>query len=110
MKPASHIGQGLVFKGDIEQRGNMELSGHVVGRVKLHDSADCLHIHEGAVINGEALAGAVEIHGTVDATVTASRVAIHPTASTRGSIHYEHIQMLGGDNEVTLKRNLIQQP
>lgn len=108
MKSASSIGHSLVFRGDIEQKGNMDLHGHVVGKVKLKEPLDCLHIHESAVIHGEALASAVEIHGTVDATVTASRVAIHPTASTRGTIHYEHIQMHGGDNDVTLRRRLIQ--
>ena len=105
MAPVTRIGSDLMFQGDISQHGAFELHGQFQGNLTLNGEHGVLTIAQGARLTGKVTASDVIIHGKVDADITATSVAIHESASTLGSIKYDRIAILGGDNDISLKRN-----
>ncbi len=105
MIPASRIGADMCFRGEIQQEGSMEVLGEVIGKVVLNGPDSVLHIDKGGSVQGEGFARNVVICGSTNATINAIHVAIHESATTRGAIVYDRIEMHGGDNDISLKRN-----
>lgn len=105
MTPSSRIGADMCFRGDIQQKGSMEVLGEVVGKIVLNGTDSVLRIEQGGSLQGEGFASNVVICGSTNATINAAHVAIHESATTRGAIVYDRIEMHGGDNDISLKRN-----
>ncbi len=105
MIPASRIGADMCFRGEIQQEGSMDVLGEVVGKIVLNGPDSVLRIDQGGSLQGEGFASNVVICGSTNATITAAHVAIHESATTRGAIVYDRIEMHGGDNDISLKRN-----
>lgn len=104
MECSSHVSEDLTFKGQIIQKGSLELLGRVEGTVRVEGDGASILLSQSGRLEGHAIAPRIDIHGSTNAQIEAGQVAIHDTAVTRGSVVYEQIAIHGGDNEINLKR------
>lgn len=97
---ASTIGSGSTVKGDVTHRGNMLLSGHLVGDI--HQEEESVGASEGytAVVSksgfleGNVHSAHAIIIGRIEGSVYAKgRVEIYPGAIVNGDVTYSQINV-----------------
>lgn len=104
MPPSSRLTPDMQFSGSIEQEGPMELLGQVDGAIVVTGQQAGISIGPEASLKGSASAAVIDVHGRVEGDLTGGSLSIHETAFTRGKFLYDRISILGGDNEINLKR------
>jgi len=79
------IGINVVLKGNLKNKGSIQINGTVDGEVK---SDENINIGETAKINGPVVAKTIEISGEVKGLVEASeRLEVNPTGKILGDIN-----------------------
>lgn len=104
MPASTHLTPDMHFVGDVTQEGPLELLGSIYGNVTVSGAHCAAVIAEGAQLVGSVKAAVIDIHGAIDGTVEGGALTIHETAYTRGNVLYDRIAILGGDNDINLKR------
>ena len=88
-KSSNHIGEGTIFKGNIEATGNLRIDGRVEGDI---DCKAKLVLGVKSFVLGNVRAQSTEVEGTVEGTLTVSGVlALKPSAQIHGDIHTEKL-------------------
>ena len=78
------IGINVVLKGNLHNKGSIQINGTVEGEVK---SDENINIGETAKINGPVVAKTIEISGEVNGTIEASeKLEVSPTGKVTGDI------------------------
>ena len=89
------IGHSVNITGDISSGEDLQIDGHVRGRVLVKDAT--LVIGAQADINAEVRGKRVRVHGTVKGTITASeRIELSPTAIVVGNLSADQVVMADG--------------
>lgn len=88
----SIISPDMTIRGDLTGGGDLQIEGKVVGRVDIGH----LVIAEGGCVEGEVLAHAVRVSGTVTGSIRASSVALTKTARVQGDIYHEVLAIEAG--------------
>ncbi len=79
------IGINVVLKGNLKNKGSIQINGNVEGEVK---SDENINIGETAKIKGPVVAKTIEISGEVKGTVEATeRLEVNPTGRITGDIN-----------------------
>lgn len=79
------IGINVVLKGNLKNKGSIQINGTVEGEVK---SDENINIGETAKINGPVVAKTIEISGEVNGLVEATeRLEVNPTGKILGDIN-----------------------
>ena len=75
---------GLSISGDLHAHEDINIDGHLDGQVNA--PGHHLDVRQGAVVRAKIVVSTINIAGTVDGTVAASRIIIEPTADVRGHL------------------------
>lgn len=79
------IGLNVVLKGNLHNKGSIQINGNVEGEVKSDES---ITIGETAMVKGPVVAKSIEISGTVKGTVEATdKLEVNPTGKIIGDIN-----------------------
>lgn len=79
------IGINVVLKGNLKNKGSIQINGTVDGEVK---SDENINIGETAKINGPVIAKTIEVSGEVKGLVEATeRLEVNPTGKILGDIN-----------------------
>ncbi len=89
---ATRVGPGLVIRGIVEGRGQIEIQGKVEGHVKCRE----VNVAEGGRVEGSVVAELVQIGGAVEGPVRATTVEIAKTARVVGKITHLNLSVEAG--------------
>jgi cytoskeletal protein CcmA (bactofilin family) len=91
----THIGQLVVFKGELSSRGDLHFDGTLTGHLYLDDAT--LTLGETATVDADIRAQQVIVHGTVQGSITArDRIELTATATVTGSLIAERVVIADG--------------
>lgn len=92
------IGPALVVRGDVEFTGGLHLDGHITGSLRAVDQAGSkVAMTEGAVVEGELVAGEASIDGTVRGNVSvAGHLSLGPHARVDGDVRCATLEIALG--------------
>ena len=86
---SNHIGEGTIFRGDIEATGNLRIDGRVEGDIVCKTK---LVLGQKSQVLGNVRAESVEVEGTVEGSLEVTGVlALKPSASISGDIRTEKL-------------------
>jgi cytoskeletal protein CcmA (bactofilin family) len=88
----SILSAGMVFRGDMTGTGDVQIDGSVFGKVEVGH----LVIAEGGTVEGEIVARAVRISGTLHGTVRAETVSLTATARVQGDVWHDVLEIEAG--------------
>ena len=101
-KAPSIISADMVIRGDLTGGGDLQIEGKVYGRIDVGH----LVVAEGGAVEGEIVAKAVRISGTLSGSIQAGSVTLTPTARVQGDIHHDVLAIeAGAQLEGQCKRN-----
>ncbi len=93
--PASHLGPGMSFKGDLAGSGNLVIEGRFEGTIALPDSN--LTVAPDALVEADIVAADVEVSGTLSGDVEASgRILIAAQAKMNGDLAAARVAIQDG--------------
>jgi len=83
------IGLNVNVKGNIKNKGSIQINGTVEGEVK---SDENINVGETAIVKGPVIAKTIEISGTVKGTIEATeKLELNPTAKVIGDINVKSL-------------------
>jgi len=88
----SIISQDMILRGEFTGGGDLQIEGQVIGRI----DTDHLVITETGVVEGDVIAKAVAISGTLRGTIHAANVTLSSTAKVNGNILHEVLMIEAG--------------
>ena len=91
-KVPSIVSVDMTVTGDIEGAGDLQVEGKVVGRIEVAN----LVIAESGRVEGEIIAKAVAISGSLRGTVRAGAINLTATARIEGDILYDKLAIEAG--------------
>jgi cytoskeletal protein CcmA (bactofilin family) len=86
------IGADMVIRGDLVGACDLQIEGNVVGRVE----CDHLVIAANATVEGDVVAKAVRVLGTLDGSLSAKTVTVAASGTLSGEIEYENLVIESG--------------
>jgi cytoskeletal protein CcmA (bactofilin family) len=91
-KVPSIISADMTIRGDLIGAGDVHIDGNVVGRI------DCDHLVIAAdgSVEGDVVAKAVRISGTLDGSLSAETVTVAASGTVSGEIEYENLVIEAG--------------
>ena len=89
---SSVIGDAATIVGDLTSEGEIEVQGTVEGNIRSRK----IKIGESGQVNGEIVAEAADIHGSVEGPVVAATVSVARTARIIGHITHRELSIEPG--------------
>jgi cytoskeletal protein CcmA (bactofilin family) len=88
----SIISADMTIRGDLSGAGDLQIEGKVYGRIDVGH----LVLAEGGVVEGEIVAKAARISGTLNGSIQAGTVTLSATARVNGDIHHDVLAIEAG--------------
>lgn len=103
------IGQGTLFKGDIEFSGGLRVDGQVKGSITARDESNStLVLSELSEVEGNVSVPHVIVNGTVKGNIKSSgHIELQANSKIVGDVHYTAVEMELG---ATINGNLVCEP
>jgi cytoskeletal protein CcmA (bactofilin family) len=91
----THIGQSVVFDGELTSDEDLRFDGTLKGHLRLRDAT--LTIGENAMVEADIRARQVFVHGTVHGSISATeRIELTAAAKVKGSLTAERVVIADG--------------
>jgi len=88
----SIISPDLTIRGELSGAGDLQVEGRVIGRIDVAH----LVVAPGGVVEGEIVAKAARISGTLNGSIHASSVTLAATARVTGDVYHEILAIEAG--------------
>ena len=95
------ISEDIIFRGEIQYEGSLDIRGQVEGRLL---SSDILEVNTGGKVNGDIRVNQVQVKGNIDGNIKAGSVHIFSSGKLYGDIDCGQLQVDRGGvhNGVTI--------